>query len=161
MRGGKPKPKQVKELKGTYRKHRDNPNAPEPSKELPIAPETFGDRTRQWFEILLEHIKEQGYASASHTEILSLTAMRLAEIEQLTEIVDKVGGPTYETVSIKGEPIVKARPEVAMRNEAMRHAHSLLVEVGLTPSSVIKVSTNLKKPESKWAKFGGKPNDRR
>jgi P27 family predicted phage terminase small subunit len=50
-------------------------------------------------------------------------------------------GRTYERRDETGALIMaRARPEVGMRSEAMRHAQSLLSEFGLTPSARSKVS---------------------
>jgi len=79
-----------------------------------------------------------GYASASHTEALALAAMRQDEIEGYSKtLVEK--GPSYQTRSVTGQKIIKARPEVAMRSEAARHLQSLLTEFGLSPSAATKI----------------------
>lgn len=70
----------------------------------------------------------------------ALLASRLAEIERLTAIIED-GGHTYPT----GTGIVRARPEVGKRSEAMRHAQSFLSEYGLTPAARSKVSATIQK----------------
>jgi len=152
--GRKKKPKLQKKLEGTYRKDRDNSKSPDPSQELPIAPATFNELSQRWFDTLIERLQVQGYASASHTEVIAMAAMRLAEIEDLTQRLHKHKSPVYKTKNTHGQTVWKARPEVAMRNEAMRHAQSLLAELGLTPTSMNKVALPKGKTgESKWGKF--------
>ncbi len=76
-----------------------------------------------------------GIASPDDMHALSLLASRIEEVEILTAVVEDAGR-TYQTDT----GLWKARPEVAMRNEAMRHSLSLLSEFGLTAASRSKVS---------------------
>jgi P27 family predicted phage terminase small subunit len=59
----------------------------------------------------------------------------------MTAIIEDVGR-TYEQRDPETDEVrmIRARPEVAMRNEAMRHAQALLSEFGLSPSARSKVS---------------------
>jgi len=154
-KGRKKKPKKQKELQGTVRKDRDNPNAPEPSKELPELPPEDNSKAAYFFRQILELINEMGYASKSDTNVMQLAAMRMAEVEDLDETI-KEQGKIYVVTNKRGEYVYKARPEVAMRNEAMRHLQSLLAELGLSPSSRSKV-IKPSKPEGDdgWGAFGG------
>lgn len=70
---------------------------------------------------------------------LAMLANRLEEIEILSVTIQD-GGGTYSTTATSGDKLVRARPEVGQRNEAMRHAQSLLNEFGLTPAARSKVS---------------------
>lgn len=68
-----------------------------------------------------------------------MLASRLEEIEICTAVIED-SGRTYATTATSGDKLIRARPAVAMRNESMRHAQSLLAEFGLTPASRSKVS---------------------
>lgn len=58
----------------------------------------------------------------------------MVQLEALERALE--GGTTYETSTDRsGAPLVRARPEAAQRDEAMRHLHALLVELGLTPAA--------------------------
>jgi P27 family predicted phage terminase small subunit len=83
---------------------------------------------------------------------VALAAMRLSEVKQCSKVIAKQG-PTYETTSTQGALVVKARPEVAQRSEAARHAQSLLAEFGLSPASATKVSVPKKNPANPFAKM--------
>jgi P27 family predicted phage terminase small subunit len=148
--GRKQIPKSRKVIQGTFRKDRENPDAPCASKEAPVAPEWLNERAREIFHVLEARIAEQGYASSSHTEALALAAMRLSEVEECTETLTN-DGLIYHAMNTKGEPVKKVHPAVVVRSEAARHAQSLLAEFGLTPASVGKVAApGAAKKQSKW-----------
>jgi P27 family predicted phage terminase small subunit len=154
MAGRKPKPHRLHVIQGTVRPCRTNQHAPEVEREAPVAPEYLGKRATEFFGVLTERIKGMGYLSRSHTEILALAALRLAEVEELTALIEREG-PTYFTVrpvvDASGSPLIgpdgkamysklkKGHPAVGQRSEAMRHAHSLLSELGLSPSSMSRI----------------------
>ena len=154
MAGRKKTPDELKVVRGTFRKDRVNPDAPAPVSDAPKAPEFLSVRARQIFEGLVEKISAMGYASDSHTEMLALCAMRLEEVETYTETI-RIEGSVYETTNQGGDPVFKARPEVGLRSQAMRHAQSILAEFGLSPASKGKVSVKQDKKQNRWADLGG------
>lgn len=62
-------------------------------------------------------------------------------------------GRTYETVNSQGGRMIRGRPEVAQRSDAMRRAQSNLAELGLTPASVGKVTAGEKRDQNPFAEF--------
>jgi P27 family predicted phage terminase small subunit len=88
------------------------------------------------FVALLEGM---GLASSADTHALAMLSSRIEEIEICTAVIEDCGR-TYTTTATSGDKLVRGRPEVGMRNEAMRHAQSLLAEFGLTPATRSKVS---------------------
>ena len=147
--GRKNKPAAQKIIQGTFRMDRDNKDAPIVSLDLPRAPAWLNKRACEIFGTLTARISNMGYATASHTEMLSILAMRLSEIEECSEIIE-FEGLTYESKTTKGEYKVVSRPEVAMRSEAARHAQSLLAEFGLSAASMNKIVVPPKPKESRW-----------
>lgn len=79
-----------------------------------------------------------GIASPDDVDALAMLASRLEEIEICTAVIEDAGR-VYETVNTAGSAMIRARPEVGMRNEAMRHAQSLLNDFGLSPAARSKV----------------------
>jgi len=153
--GRRPLPEWAKKLKGTLRKNRQNPQAPDPVKKKPSPPRWLPPKEKKIFRQLVKKVDEQGYASKSHEEMLTLAALRLAEVERFTETLDEKGY-TYEATGSTGQKILKERPERVMRAEAAKHAQALLAEFGLSPSSMGKVKAPGKKqPKSEWEGFGG------
>lgn len=139
--GRKPKPTHLKVVAGEKRPSRINKNEPVASSGTATAPAWLSERAAEIFDQLSATLLGMGIASPDDMHALSLVASRIEEIEQLTAVIED-GGRTYTSEG----GLVKARPEVGMRNEAMRHAQSLLAEFGLTPSARSKVSAG-KPPE--------------
>lgn len=142
--GRKRKPDHLKVVSGTDRPDRTNDAAPIAPARLPIAPGWITVRGAEIFDQLVALLDEMGIASCADTQIITLCASRIEEVEITTALIED-NGRTYETVSDTGS-MFRSRPEVAQRNEAMRHAQSLLSELGLTPAARSKVSVT-NKPE--------------
>jgi P27 family predicted phage terminase small subunit len=139
MVGRKVVPIEIKKARGTYRKDRDK-KAPTASRKRPLPPAWLNTRAKQIFWHMVGRLKDVGLASRTHTESLALLCSRLEEIERLDRYLsDPAITYTCDTFNAAGKPIVRLRPEVELRREAMRHAHALLAEFGLTPASRQKV----------------------
>lgn len=156
MKGRKPEPAKLKLIKGTDRVDRINPDAPEQCAEALAIPATLPAEAIPHFEKLRAHLKALKLDSSTYAEVVAIAAQQMAVIEYCNAKLQQHGEHSYETETIQGGRMVRAYPEVAMRSEAMRHLHSLLSELGLTPAAIGKVSASLpEKPKSKWGKFGG------
>lgn len=156
-RGRKNTPKNVKVLKGTFREDRANDNMPDQAPDGMRSPTWLPVEAVEYFGVLKSRIEAFGLNSSSYTETLAMAALRLADIDRLTATIEKEGG-VYKTKNIKGDTIYKSRPEVAQRNESLRHLQGLLAEFGLNPSAIQKIGRGSggakNKPKSKWAGAG-------
>lgn len=139
-------PDHLKIIAGTARPDRMNPDAPPANIGTAEPPEWLSKRAAEIFAQLSATLLGMGIASPDDQAALALLASRLEEIEICTAVIED-SGRTYCTTATSGDKLVRARPEVAMRNEAMRHAQSLLAEFGLTPATRSKVSAG--KPAEK------------
>lgn len=137
--GRKPKPDHLKVLSGTAQKCRMNPDAPAANVGTAEAPAWLSSRAAEIFDQITATLLGMGIASPDDQAALAMLASRLEEVELMTAAIED-GGRVYETVGQGGATMIRARPEVGMRNEAMRHAQSLLSEFGLTPAARSKVS---------------------
>lgn len=147
LAGRKKLPTYLKVLKGTHQPCRDKQDAPEAPKSKPAPPAWLSKRGKQIFHLMVKRQAGLGIESATYTEPLALLAARLEEVELMTKALDDHGSVTYTTPTGS----IKARPEVALRNEAMRHAQSLLSECCLTHTSSQRISApGKKKKESEW-----------
>lgn len=140
--GRKPKPTHLKIVGGEKRPSRIKKGEPPSNPGTAPATAWLSGRAAEIYDQITGTLTGMGIASADDMHALALCASRLEEVEILTVVVEDVG----RTYASEGG-LWKARPEVAMRNEAMRHAQSLLAEFGLTPSARSKVSAG-KKPEA-------------
>jgi hypothetical protein len=138
-KGRKQKPETLKVLQGTFRKDRANANAPRQADGLASAPSFCHTREQiEWFGIIKGRVAPLGLASETFTESMGLLAARMAEIDELERFLAE-NGRVYETRTQSGDTMYRPWPQVAMLNEARRHAQSLASEFGLTPASIAKV----------------------
>lgn len=148
MAGRKPKPDHLKLITGTAQPCRMNPGAPGSIDEPLDAPAWLSERAAEIFNDLAAIIDKMGLGSGSDNSMLALLASRIEEVEICTAVIED-GGRVYvskeeTTTATDGTLVVKqmvrARPEVGMRNEAMRHVQTLLSEFGLSPAARSRVS---------------------
>lgn len=137
------KPTHLKVVSGTLRKHRVNGEEPDAPTDAPEAPQWLSNRASEIFAGLCATIHGMGYLSSADQHVIASAASRLEEVEIATARVEDEGR-TYETHNAAGERMIRPNPMVAQRSEAMRHAHALLSELGLTPAARSKVSTGKK-----------------
>ncbi len=154
-KGAKRKPTKVKRLKGTERPSRVNPDEPTPDDALPQAPGGLEPEELAWFQIIVGRLDSIGVASATDSELITMIARRLADIDRASEILNTEGSIIESFNPKTQQTLVRAHPANGLRNEAMRHLQALLAECGLTPASRSKVSA---KPKQKAAVFSKRPN---
>lgn len=149
------KPTHLKVVSGTARKDRTNGDEPAAPKGAPDAPLWLSDRATEIFHGLCSTIDGMGYLSTADQAVIAMAASRLEEVEICTARVEDEGR-TYDTSNAAGERMIRPNPMVAQRSEAMRHAHALLSEMGLTPAARSKVSAGKKNDENPFrALMGG------
>lgn len=152
MAGRKPHPTHLKILQGNPGKRPLNKHEPQFDNDPPEPPHYLSDRAHAIFLIVRARLAAQGYASSSHTEALTLLAIRMEEVEICTERLN-TEGLTQERTDQWGVVYRRPRPEIVMRHEAAKHVQSLLAEFGLTPSSATKVIVPSKQPHNAFQKF--------
>lgn len=152
MVGRKPKPTQLRVLQGNPGKRAINKQEPMFSSDLPQPPQYLNERAKEIFCELRDEIDQMGYASRSHARALGLVATRLEEVEHCAAVLDQ-SGYYYETTTEWGETIKHIRPEVSIRQKSLLHAHSLLAEFGLTPSSASRIVVPSKQKNNAFAKL--------
>lgn len=148
------KPSHLKVVSGTAQKCRMNPDEPDAPKGAPDAPLWLSDRATEIFAGLCATIDGMGYLSTADQHVIAQAASRLEEVEIATARVEDEGR-TYDTSNAAGERMIRPNPMVAQRSEAMRHAHALLSELGLTPAARSKVSAGKKPDDNPFRKLMG------
>lgn len=157
MVGRKGKPNHLHSINGTYRADRHDTDAPEPSSKKPIPPKHLSVRSRELFKIIVSRM--EGWASETHTEMITLCAMAHEEIEQCSKLLineDDTPCFSYVTSNTFGDKVLKQRPEVGQRQAAIRLAKSLLSDLGLSPTAsrkVEKVTVEKKKDKKSAERF--------
>lgn len=152
MAGRKKTPDRLKVVAGTARPDRMNPDAPAPNLGIASPPEWLSERAAEVFARLSATLHGMGIASPDDADNLAMLASRLEEVEICTAVIEDAGR-TYEKRDPETGEIVmiRSRPEVGQRSEAMRHAQSLLSEFGLSPAARSKVSAGKREEENPFA----------
>jgi P27 family predicted phage terminase small subunit len=135
----------IKEAKGTRERSREKIVTP-PSDKLAIPPSTLNKRAKQIFQHYVKRrLEPLGLASATYTEEIARLAVAHEEWDRFTRILNEVGY-TVEFLDREGNPVVRMRPEVKIRDMANSVMKACLLEFGLTAASAQKVG---KAPEKK------------
>jgi hypothetical protein len=159
-KGGRPrKAPHLKVVTGTFRPDRE-PLVPDhvPLGQL-IAPADLTSDELRYFGQIAAALEKEKRCSPHHEPVVTLLARRLAEIEMLAAVL-LMEGVTVQSTSAKGTGrnrivtvMIRARPEVAMKSEAMRHAQSLLNDLMLSPSSALKIAEGKKQAANPFDEF--------
>ena len=148
--GRRRKAPELKALTGNARPDRENAvGEPAPTGAM-ICPLHLSDLAQLLFRNLASILEEQQRASPHYAEHVALLAQRLEQVQRYQAVLE-VEGDTFTTESAKkiGERLVitkmvRARPEVAMLSDAMRHAQSLLGELMLNPAAALRIASGHK-----------------
>lgn len=142
----------LKDLRGTARKDRGGSDGTPMAPGAMIAPiHLSSDLAQLIFGSIAQVLQEQGRASPHYTETVALLAQRLEQVQRFQAVLE-CAGDTYESKTASGI-IIRKRPEVAMLSDAMRHAHSLLGELMLTPATAMRLSEGQAPVDNPFAAF--------
>ena len=150
---------ELKEVLGTARADRDGKVNEDVLLGPMVAPLHLGEIERNAFTSIATMLEEQKRASPHYADHVALLAVRLAQIARFQAVLEMAGDTFTSRTTKKVEGVevifemVRARPEVAMLSEAMRHAQSLLGELMLNPSAALKVASGHKPTENDFAGF--------
>lgn len=110
-----------------------------------IPPLHLSDLAQLLFADIAGMLEAQGRADQHFVQVVALLAQRLEQIQRWQAVLEMTGDTcTSRTVrKVDGQQVItemiRARPEVSMLSEAMRHAQSLLGELMLSPSAAMKL----------------------
>ena len=154
MPGRKKTPSAMKILKGTNQPCRMNPREPKPLVVELKCPSYLTAQGKRTFKNLAKLLKDMKVAAASDQQALAMLSDMYSIYRQMRDTLKK-NGFTYEIETQNGGTMHRARPEVAILNEAWKNTRSMMSEFGLTPSSRTKVSASGPNEENPLDKFIG------
>jgi phage terminase small subunit len=149
----------LKALAGTDRADREVAIADTTGSAPMIAPLHLSDLAQLHFRSIASMLEAEKRSNPHHSEHVALLALRLEQIQRYQAVLEmegdtftsesarKVGGLTVVT------RMVRARPEVAMLSEAMRHAQSLISELMLNPAAALRIAEGHKPAEGAFDDF--------
>lgn len=111
-----------------------------------IAPLHLSDLAQLMFNEIAALLAAEGRAEAKFSMHVALLAQRLEQVQRFQSVLETTGDTcTSRSVrKVDGENVitemVRARPEVAMLSDAMRHSQSLIGELMLNPSAALRIA---------------------
>ena len=132
----------LKALAGTIRKDRDVSTDVKTENGSMHPPMHLSDLAQLLFGSIADMLAEQGRADQHYAEHVALLAQRLEQIQRYQAVLE-VQGDTYECKTQTGI-MIRARPEVSMLSDAMRHAQSLIGELMLNPAAALRIASSEK-----------------
>ena len=111
-----------------------------------IPPLHLSDLEQLYFAQIAEQLEQQNRAEPQFAHVVALLAQRFEQIQRFQAVLEISGDVCTSTTvrKVDGKEVVtemiRARPQVAMLSDAMRHAHSLLGELMLSPSAAMKIA---------------------
>jgi hypothetical protein len=141
-------PSRVKELRGTSRPDRQR-REPQPTAGSPQPSRVLPDDVRREYDRLGAVSGPCALLTLADGLALELGALALAECWRLDAVL-REKGVTYETTTPQGSTLVRQRPEVVLRVDALRRASAMLQQFGLTPASRGRVEVVPDSGPSKW-----------
>lgn len=133
-------------LTGTLRPDRE-PTPIDAAMTGPMAaPTMLSEHARAHFERIAGLLEAQSRSSPYFVDVVALLAQRLEQIERFQTVLS-IEGDTARSTSLRmvgkeaiRTEMIRARPEVAMLSDAMRHAQTLLTELMLSPTAAMKIA---------------------
>lgn len=111
------------------------------------------------FREIASILSQQGRAEPFFAQHVALLAQRFEQIQRWQAVLEMVGDTCTSTTvrKVDGQQVItemiRARPEVAMLSDAMRHAQSLLGELMLNPSAAMKLANGKKDAPGEFDDF--------
>lgn len=131
MRGRPNKPVELKKFEGTYRKDRDAGVLKfEKIEEIPKPPTHLSRIGKQIWKEVTDILISVKILETIDIHTVAMLCEELATYYEMNRKLKKLKTYTYRN---RLNNIVK-RPEIAIRNQAMRNATTLMAQLGLTPS---------------------------
>ena len=144
-------PANVKRLRGTYRKHREQRNE-SLERGIPKRPSGMTKQGSKYWEILIDRLDRIGSLTEVDDLSVMITAEALGEYMEACRFLEE-NGRTYEFINAKGEASIRPRPELKIANDAWTRVFAMFKQYGLTHISRNNlIPAPSKKPPSVWEK---------
>lgn len=139
---GPPKtPTHLRLVRGNPSKRPINDKEPKPAKGVPSTPKHFSKQEKYWFKRMAEELNHIGVITTLDGMALELMIGAYVEWRHHRDVIAEVG-ESYQTTTSTGDIIIRAHPQVAMRDRAFNNIHKMMSEFGITPASRSKVSSD-------------------
>lgn len=144
----------MRKARGTYRKDRDNPKAPQLDTIVPAPLAQLDEVAQACWDDLLGPLTKMRVLTEADRAIFQITVESYADYRAARKTVSDEGA-TYATTTKAGELVIRPHPAVAMMQDAWRRCRLGLIELGLTPSARRHVNASEAPPKSPWEELTG------
>ncbi len=124
-----------------------------------VPPLHLSGHAQMMFREIASILAQQGRAEQHFAQHVALLAQRFEQIQRFQSVLEIEGDVCTSTTvrKVDGQQVIttmiRARPEVAMLSDAMRHAQSLLGELMLNPSAAMKLAIGKKDAPGEFDDF--------
>lgn len=141
--GRKPKPSALKLIQGIPGKRPLNDAEPAPAtvSAASPAPAHMTKEGREAWATFAPLVVGMGVLTVADGPALERLCETYGELRRLSALLELLG-ETYETKSVSGELLVRARPECARLSDADRRFRGYLSDFGLSPAARARVKVN-------------------
>jgi len=138
MAGRPPLPTNIKLLKGTLDRSRQNPKEPKVEPHIPGPPEYFSDLERRAWGRFAQQLDPLAVASDADFAALEMLVVTFCHHLRLTATL-REKPLTYATETMHGKAMLRTRPELTALGDVDRRLLVLLGRFGLTPADRARV----------------------
>ena len=146
IQGAKPKPTRMKELAGTLKAHRVNPDEPEPPvlERTPPCPMHLTGEARKAWRRLSRQLKDMGVISAIDLDALEAYCVVFDRWREAEKELRKTGPVIVNPQTNWFEP----SPYLRVVDNCLKQMRAYMTELGITPSSRSRVRAIKPKEET-------------
>lgn len=152
MSGPPRTPTHLRLVRGNPSKRPINKKEPKPPSGVPPTPKHFSKQEKYWFRRMAEELNDIGVITRLDGMALELMIGAYIEWRHHRDVIAEVG-ESYQTTTSTGDIIIRAHPQVAMRDRAFNNICKMMSEFGITPASQAKVSGNTPAEEDPFEAF--------
>lgn len=127
----------IKLIKGTYRKGRENPKEPKPKSDAVRMPSGLSEGAQKCWKQVAKHLKDAGILTNIDQHALIMYCEANAKWREAMANLDKTG-PITKTPNGHIQP----SPFISISNKYFEQCRAMLTEFGMTPSSRSKVNAD-------------------
>ncbi len=148
MRGRKPVPTALKELRGNPGRRPIKAREPKPARSAPKCPAHLQPAVKKEWKRMAALLEPLGLLTEIDGDALEAYCVAYARWDEAEKVIQKTG---MVTKAPSGYPMIS--PYLSVANKAMEQARRFLIEFGMTPSSRTRVTVQEEETRSPLEKL--------
>lgn len=150
MRGRPRKPTRLKVLHGTFRPDRAPKNEPNPEPAVPACPSWLHPEAKREWRRVVKEFEKLGMLTQLDRATLVGYCSAYATVWEAERAIQKHGMVQYTETGYAAQ-----RPEVGIRNTALKEMRAFASELGMSPASRSRINVPAETPKAanEWEEF--------